>query len=86
MTTAATEPTEDTSSMTRWSLLAVGGAVSLCCLFATPATMSAVGTSAAGGSTVAPTDGLVQILVSMAAVGVLGLAVRLRTGLRSFSK
>jgi hypothetical protein len=86
MTTAATEPTEDTSSVSRWSLLAVGGAVSLCCLFAAPATMGAVGTSAAGGSTVAPTDGLVQIVVSIAAVGILGLVLRLRTGLRSFSK
>lgn len=64
----------------RSALLWVGGAVSLCCLFATPAATGAVGATAAGGATAALGGSVVRIVVSAVAVGALGVALRMRTG------
>lgn len=65
--------------MSRWSLLGLGGVVSLCCLFAAPATTGAVGGAVAGGTTAALGGGLVRILVSALTVGGIGIALRLRS-------
>ena len=73
------EPAGEESTGWR-SLLGVGGAVSLCCLFATPAGTGAVGTTVAGGTTAALGGGLVRILVSAMAVGIVAAVVRMRTG------
>ncbi len=63
----------------RWPVLWVGGAVSLCCLFAAPAT-GAAGATLAGGATAAAGGTLVQIAVVALTVGMIGLVVRLRSG------
>ncbi|WP_436930905.1 hypothetical protein [Halosimplex halobium] len=73
---------DDTAESTRshWSLLGIGGALSLCCLVAAPASTGAAG-AVAGGSTTAVLGGnLVQILVTAVTVGLLAGFVRLRTG------
>ena len=79
-----TEPSadaDDSSALSGWrSLLGLGGAVSLCCLFATPAGTGAVGTTVAGGTTAAMGGGVVRIVVAAVAVGAVAAAVRLRTG------
>ena len=62
----------------RWSLLGVAGGLSLCCLFAAPAATGAAAGTVAGGATAALGGGLVRILVSAAAVGCLGVVLRLR--------
>ena len=82
MTGPSCEASEDESaeSGSRWSLLGLGGAVSLCCLFAAPATGGAVGGTVAGGATAALGGGVVRILVSALTVGLLGLALRYRGG------
>jgi len=68
------------STRSHWSLLGIGGALSLCCLVAAPATSGAVG-GAAGASTAATLGGsLVQVLVTAVTVGLLAGFVRLRTG------
>jgi len=76
--------TDDTGPSTgRWSLLAVSGTVSLCCLFAAPTASSAAvvgGTAAAAGGTVAADGGLVRILVSALTVVFVGAVLRYRTG------
>lgn len=69
---------DDPESSGRWSLLGVGGVVSLCCLFAAPAATGAAAGTVAGGATAALGGGLVRILVSAAAVGCLGVVLRLR--------
>ena len=71
-----TETDESERSIGRWSLLGLGGTVSLCCLFAAPLTTTAVGATVAGGTTAALGGGLVRILVSAVTVGVLGVAAR----------
>jgi hypothetical protein len=76
--TLDTDSTTDAGSSGRWSLLGVGGVVSLCCLFAAPAATGAAAGTVAGGATAALGGGLVRILVSAAAVGCLGVVLRLR--------
>jgi hypothetical protein len=71
---------DETDASARWSLLGVGGTVSLCCLFAAPAATGAAGSTVAGGATAALGGGLVRILVSALTVGVIGLAMRSRIG------
>lgn len=67
-----TRPDEDGSaedaSTPPWGLLGVGGAVSLCCLFAAPT----AGAAAAGGTAAALGGGLVRIVVTALTVGVIG--------------
>jgi hypothetical protein len=58
-----------------WGLLGVGGAVSLCCLFAAPA----AGAAAAGGAAAGLGGGLVRIVVTALAVGVFGAVYRVRS-------
>jgi len=72
------EGDESADSDSRWSLLGLGGAVSLCCLFAAPAAGGAVTGTAAGGATAALGGGVVRILVSALTVGLLGMALRYR--------
>jgi len=43
----------DSESVSRRALLALGGALSLCCLFAAPAATGVAGRTAAGGATAA---------------------------------
>ncbi|RLM54146.1 hypothetical protein DVK02_11820 [Halobellus sp. Atlit-31R] len=74
-----TESSDDTESSKRWSLLGLGGAVSLCCLFAAPAAGGAVSGTVAGGATAALGGGVVRILVSALTVGAIGAALRYRT-------
>jgi hypothetical protein len=62
----------------RWSILGIGGALSLCCLFAAPAATGAAGGAVAGGTTAALGGSLVQILVAGLAVATLAVASRLR--------
>ncbi|WP_255150175.1 hypothetical protein [Halorarius halobius] len=75
MTDTTPDTTDETESSRRWSLLGLGGALSLCCLFA-PAAAGVVGGAAAGGTTAALGGGLVRILVSAITVGIIGVAVR----------
>jgi len=76
--TDADGSTESTRS--HWSLVGIGGALSLCCLVAAPAASGAVG-GAAGASTAALLGGgLVRVLVTAVTVGLLVGLVRLRTG------
>ncbi len=65
--------TEDASTRP-WRLLGVGGALSLCCLFAAPA----AGAAAAGGTAAALGGGLVRIIVTALTVGVFGAVYRVR--------
>jgi len=60
-------------------VLGVGGAVSLCCLFGTPAATGAVGTTAAGGTAATLGSGVVTILVSAVTVGLLAVVIGRRT-------
>lgn len=74
------EPTDTDDASTGWrSLAGIGGVVSLCCLFATPAATGAVGTTAAGGATAALGGGLVQILVTALGVGIAAFVIGMRT-------
>lgn len=59
---------EDTSTPP-WRLLGVGGALSLCCLFAAP---TAAGAAAAGGTVAVLSSGLVRIVVTALTAGVIG--------------
>ena len=77
MTDTPSDTTEEATSRGRWSLLGLGGTVSLCCLVAAPAATGAVGTAVAGGTTAALGGGLVRILVSAVTVGIIGIAVRI---------
>lgn len=70
---------ENESDASRWPLLWVGGAVSLCCIFAAPATGGAAGGALAGGATAALGGTLIQILVVALTVGFIGLVLRLRS-------
>lgn len=62
------------------TLLGLGGALSLCCLVATPAATGAVGAATGGGAAAALGGNLVQLLVTALTVGLLAVLVRLRTG------
>jgi hypothetical protein len=71
------DETASSDSGPRWSILGLGGLVSLCCLVA-PTTNAVEGATAASGATAAVGGGLIQIIVAALTVGVIGLAVRLR--------
>jgi len=73
MTDVADEDGDDSDA--RWPLVAVGGAVSLCCLFAAPAASGV----AAGGATAALGGGVVRVAISALTVGLLAVVWRLRT-------
>ncbi|AQL41809.1 hypothetical protein BV210_03350 [Halorientalis sp. IM1011] len=77
MTDGADEDADDADA--RWPLVAVGGAVSLCCLFAAPAATGAASGVAAGGATAALGGGVVRVAVSALTVGLLAVVWRLRT-------
>ncbi|MFD1589374.1 hypothetical protein ACFR9U_20555 [Halorientalis brevis] len=79
MTDASPDATDEARSRGRWSLLGLGGTVSLCCLVAAPATTGAVGTAVAGGTTAALGGGLVRVLVSAVTVGIIGMALQMWT-------
>jgi hypothetical protein len=80
MADTRTDTADGSNSKRRWSLLGIGGALSLCCLVAAPAATGAVGGTVAGGTTAALGGGVVQILVSAVTVAVAGIALRLWTG------
>ncbi|SDF83187.1 hypothetical protein [Halorientalis regularis] len=63
----------------RWPLVAVGGAVSLCCLFAAPTATGAAGGAVAGGTTAALGGGVIRVAVSALTVGLLAVVWRRRT-------
>jgi hypothetical protein len=86
MADTSTDNSDETKSASRWPLLGFGGAVSLCCLFTAPAATGAVGGTVAGGATTALGGGVIQVLVSAVAIGSLGLAIRLWTGMQSGSE
>ena len=76
MTDSTTDATHESDTKRRWSLLGVGGALSLCCLFTATATAGGAGVTAAGGTTAALGGGVVRVAVAAATVGVLALVVR----------
>lgn len=80
-----TEPgeTAESDDGSRWSLLGVGGALSLCCLFTAPVATGGASGVTAGGATAALGATLLQIAVAALAVGVAGAALRWRSGSRS---
>lgn len=59
-------------SRSRWALLGLGGALSLCCLFAPAAGVA--GGAAAGGTVASLGGGVVQIAVTAFTVGALAAA------------
>jgi hypothetical protein len=72
---ADSDKSEDVADASKppWRLLGVGGALSLCCLFAAPAG----GAAAAGGTAAALGGGLTRVLVTAITVGVIGLVYRI---------
>ena len=79
-----TDPDEASDRTARWPLLGLGGAVSLCCVFAAPSASSAVTTAAAGGAAAGGAAAgtgadAVRIVVTALAVGLLVFVVRRRT-------
>lgn len=76
---ADTADEDGDNSDARWPLVAVGGAVSLCCLFAAPAATGTAGGVAAGGATAALGGGVVRVAVSALTVGLIAVVWRLRT-------
>jgi hypothetical protein len=75
MTGSDAEASTEGASTPPWRLLGVGGALSLCCLFAAPA----AGAAAAGGTAAALADGLVRIVVTALTVGLFGAVYRVRS-------
>lgn len=71
--------TDDGASAGWRSVLGLGGATALCCLFATPAATGAVGMTVPGGTTAALGGGIIRILVSAVTVGILAVAIGRRT-------
>jgi hypothetical protein len=69
----------DDESDARWPLAAVGGAVSLCCLFAAPAATGAAGGAVAGGAAASLGGGVVRVAVSALTVGLVAVVWRHRT-------
>jgi len=80
MSDAETDDATESDDGARWSLLGVGGALSLCCLFTAPVATGAASGVTAGGATAALGATLLQILVAALAVGVAGAAIRWRSG------
>ncbi len=76
MTDSDEDASAEDASTPPWRLLGVGGALSLCCLFAAPT----AGAAAAGGTAAALGGGLVRILVTALTVGVVGVVYRFRSG------
>lgn len=74
MTSQEADADSDAASTPPWGLLGVGGAVSLCCLFAAPAAGGV-----AGGTTAALGGGLVRILVTALTVGTIGAVYCVRS-------
>jgi hypothetical protein len=72
------DSTSNSDSNARWALLGLGGALSLCCLFAAPATSGVAGGVAGGGATAALGGGLVRVVVAGLTVGVLAGVLRYR--------
>jgi hypothetical protein len=68
MTSSDESGSAEDASTPPWGLLGVGGAVSLCCLFAAPT----AGAAAAGGTAGALGGGLIRIVVTALTVGVIG--------------
>jgi len=68
------------STRSHWSLLGLGGALSLCCLVAAPAATGAAGAATGGGVAAALGGSVVQILVTAVAVGLPAGPFRSRTG------
>jgi predicted lipid-binding transport protein (Tim44 family) len=75
MTGSDAEASTEDASTPPWRLLGVGGALSLCCLFAAPA----AGAAAAGGTAATLGGGLIRILVTVLAVGLIGAVYRVRS-------
>ena len=75
MTGSDEDASAEDASTPPWGLLGVGGAVSLCCLFAAPP----AGAAAAGGPAAALGGGLIRILVTVLAVGLIGAVYRVRS-------
>jgi len=74
MTSQEADAESDAGSPPPWGLLGVGGAVSLCCLFAAPAAGGV-----AGATTTALGGGLVRILVTALTVGTIGAVYCVRS-------
>ncbi|WP_202594655.1 hypothetical protein [Halolamina sediminis] len=75
MTASDEDANAGDASTPPWGVLGVGGAVSLCCLFAAPTAGAAV----AGGTTATLGGGVVRILVTVLAVGMVGAVYRFRS-------
>lgn len=76
---SSSETEVDSGSQARWSILGLGGVVSLCCLFAAPLTAGSAGTAAGAGSAAALGGSLLQIAVTALTVGIFGVVLSLRT-------
>ena len=75
MTASDEDANAGDASTPPWGVLGVGGAVSLCCLFAAPTAGAAV----AGGTTATLGGGVARILVTVLAVGMVGAVYRFRS-------
>jgi hypothetical protein len=78
-----TDADDDGDSDSRLPLLGVAGALSLCCVFAAPASTAVVGGTAAGTTTAAVGGGAVQIFVAAVTVAAIAFFYRLRAHARS---
>jgi hypothetical protein len=67
--------TDDSDGYSTWSILGVGGLVSLCCLFTAPVTAGAAGTAAGAGSAAALGGTLLQIAVTALTVGLFAIVI-----------
>ncbi|MEF8821519.1 MAG: hypothetical protein V5A52_04515 [Halovenus sp.] len=74
----SSETDTGSGSRTTWSILGLGGVVSLCCVFATPLTAGGAGTAAGAGSAAALGGTLLQIAVTALTVGLFGVVLALR--------
>ncbi len=73
----ASDQDGDADTGSPWSVLGVGGALSLCCVLTAPVG-AAVGGAAVGGVT-SVTGGLVEVLVTVVAVGTVAVLLRFRS-------
>lgn len=80
MTDLTAESVDATAARSWWPILVVGGAVSLCCLFAAPSATAAVATGVAA-ETSALGGGVVRVLVSAIAVATIAVAIRAWAGI-----
>jgi len=76
MTNTLKDESEGANSTNRWPLIGLGGAVSLCCLFAAPVATGVAGATVTGGATTGFGSGLARILVSAIAASVIGIVLR----------